>query len=251
MLLPAPPDQHVIYQLSSGRVPCLRADESSRTDSLEKEPGSITLAPIGKIPVMWLLGSATFTTYNLHDDFVRSISEEMESARAMEPTFRSGIRNPSIAGLLQLIADEHRCGCPSGAFYFESLAHALAVQFVLADVAQKIPALFTTHALPDHVLTRLKARIEADLSEPLTLIDLAKESGYSRAHFVRMFRASLGQTPHQYILAQRIFRAQRMLKDGNQTLAEIAIACGFSSQAHMTVSFRHAFDITPGQYRRG
>jgi AraC family transcriptional regulator len=250
-LLPAPKNQHVIYQLSSSRAPCLMADECGRTNPFEKKFGAITLAPTGKIPVLWLLGTATFTTFSLDDEFVRSICEEMDSARVTTPAFRSGIRHPSITALLQLIAQEHRCGRPLGALYSESLAHALAVQFVLADVDRRAPVPSTTSALPEHILSRVKARIEADLGESLTLVELAKESGYSRAHFVRMFQASLGKTPHQYILAQRIRRAQRMLGEDHGTLAEIAIACGFSSQAHMTVSFRHALGTTPGQYRRG
>jgi AraC family transcriptional regulator len=250
MLLPAPNDQHVIYQLSSSRVQCLRADESGCTDPFEKKLGAITLAPVGDIPIMWLLGPATFTTFVLDREFVRSICEEMDSARAMVPAFKSGTKNPSIAALLRLIADEHHCGGPSGALYSESLAHALAVQFVLADVVRRVPVPSAAPALPEHILSRVKARIEADLGESLTLGDLAKESGYSRAHFVRMFQASLGETPHQYILAQRIDRAQRMLREDHETLVEIAIACGFSSQAHMTVSFRHVLGTTPGQYRR-
>ncbi|WP_419178011.1 helix-turn-helix domain-containing protein [Caballeronia sordidicola] len=61
----------------------------------------------------------------------------------------------------------------------------------------------------------------------------------------------VGQTPHQYILAQRIQRAQRMLREDHETFAEIAIACGLSSQAHMTASFHRVLGTTPGRYRRG
>ena len=65
-----------------------------------------------------------------------------------------------------------------------------------------------------------------------------------------MFQSAVGQTPHQYVLGRRIQRAQQMLETDDLGLADVAAACGFSSQAHMTDVFRKQQKKTPGEYRR-
>jgi AraC family transcriptional regulator len=65
-----------------------------------------------------------------------------------------------------------------------------------------------------------------------------------------MFRAATGLTPHQYVLEQRLHRARQLLEQKETALADIAVACGFSVQTHMTDNFRKHLGITPGEYRR-
>jgi len=91
--------------------------------------------------------------------------------------------------------------------------------------------------------------IEQHLSEPLELSQLAGLVALSEYHFARMFRASLGLPPHRYLLARRLARAQRLLKETRLPLGEVALACGFASASHFANRFREALGATPGQYR--
>jgi AraC family transcriptional regulator len=100
-------------------------------------------------------------------------------------------------------------------------------------------------------LKRVLDRMQADLSTDLDLHSLAKESGYSKSHFLRMFREATGITPYQYLLRLRLQQAQRMIKEKSSGLVDIAFACGFSSHTHMSRMFRQAIGITPSEYRRG
>jgi AraC family transcriptional regulator len=84
----------------------------------------------------------------------------------------------------------------------------------------------------------------------LSLASLANESGYSRAHFLRMFRAATGLTPHQYVLERRLSAAQQLLRQSTMLLADIALKCGFSSQTYMNDVFRKRLGVTPQKYRR-
>jgi AraC family transcriptional regulator len=68
------------------------------------------------------------------------------------------------------------------------------------------PSLF-----PPRKLARVKELIEANLEGDLSLKILARESGYSRAHFARLFRAATGMTAHRYVLERRIPRARQLL----------------------------------------
>jgi AraC family transcriptional regulator len=92
--------------------------------------------------------------------------------------------------------------------------------------------------------------MEADLDSDLTLSLLAAESGYSRTHFYRMFRAAMGQTPHRYLLELRLKRAESLLAGRSMSLIDIAFACGFSSQAYFSTAFRSRYGLSPSAYRR-
>jgi len=61
---------------------------------------------------------------------------------------------------------------------------------------------------------------------------------------------SVTVTAHRYLLNRRIERARRLLGQADMSIAQVAYRCGFSSQAHLTLAFRRACRLTPGEYRR-
>jgi AraC-like DNA-binding protein len=103
--------------------------------------------------------------------------------------------------------------------------------------------------LPRHILRRVIERMR-NLDTGLSLQMLAKESGYSRVHFVRMFRAATGHSPHNYLLRLRLDRARELLVSPTLSLTDIALECGFSSHSHLSRVFRQVLGATPSQYRR-
>jgi AraC family transcriptional regulator len=248
-LLPSA-DRHAIFQLKSGPTRGERHLDHGKVVSFTKKPKTITIVPAGPVPKLFLFTPASFLHCRMDRNFIGSIAEEMGYHYSTLPSFQSGIHNASIAAILQLLAQEWQTGGRSGALYADSLVHALGVRFVLADDVAKAVSVPTTSALPPHILTRVKDRIEADLGHALTLEALSQESGYSKSHFLRMFQTAVGQTPHQYLLGRRLHRAQQLLRQEDLTVAEIALSCGFSSQAHMTDTFRKQLQTTPGEYRR-
>src|ERR1700678_2280238 len=87
--------------------------------------------------------------------------------------------------------------------------------------------------LPQAMLRRVREDMEARLENNLSLDQLARETHYSRGHFLRMFRAATGMTPHQYLTERRIERAKRVLRDEEETsLIDMAARWGFSRQSH-------------------
>lgn len=60
----------------------------------------------------------------------------------------------------------------------------------------------------------------------------------------------MGETPHADVTARRIEAARDLLATSDLTLPEIALACGFSSQAHLTTRFRQRTGTTPAAWRR-
>jgi AraC family transcriptional regulator len=98
---------------------------------------------------------------------------------------------------------------------------------------------------------RLIEFVEQNLTGSIALPDLAEFSGYTPDHFSRLFKRCFGQSPYQYVLARRVERAKAMLRDRSESLSEIAVACGFSTQAHLCSAFKRRTGSTPGSYRRG
>lgn len=92
--------------------------------------------------------------------------------------------------------------------------------------------------------------IEDRLAENLSTVELAEAIDARPGQVHKTLKAATGLAPYQYILSRRVARAQDMLAHRKESLAEIAYACGFSSQQHMTNVFTKKLGTTPGRYRR-
>lgn len=97
---------------------------------------------------------------------------------------------------------------------------------------------------------RLAARIEAELHLAPSLGELAAEANLSAFHFARMFRASFGAAPHDWVMQQRMTRAQTLLRTTALPLATIAERCGFASASHFSRRFSMQLGASPSRYRQ-
>ncbi|MGO0701377.1 AraC family ligand binding domain-containing protein [Pseudomonas paraeruginosa] len=95
----------------------------------------------------------------------------------------------------------------------------------------------------------LRERIDDDPLAPQTLAELASIAGLSRYQVLRAFSRATGLTPYAYLLQRRLERARGLLGT-DQPLADIALACGFADQSHLTRLFARLYGISPGRYAR-
>lgn len=108
---------------------------------------------------------------------------------------------------------------------------------------------------PAGQLTRRQQRIACDLllgsySDQLSIGEVAEACGVSRSHFIRAFRQTMGETPHRWVLRQRVDEAKRMVREGSLPLSEIATLCGFVDQSHLTRKFTEFVGMPPAKWRR-
>ena len=94
-----------------------------------------------------------------------------------------------------------------------------------------------------------KELLRENLDGDLLISDVATECGLSRGHFIKAFRETTGLTPHRWLTARRIDRAKALMADRLLSLAEVAVACGFSDQSHFTRVFTKTVGVTPGSWR--
>jgi AraC family transcriptional regulator len=243
-------DRHVIVQICQSAAWAERHGANGSWVRYLKERGSLTIVPAGPVPDVRILTPSILIACALERNFVREIALEMDRQPAEGTTFQSGVHDASIEGLLSLMINDLEAECQPDALYSETLAHALAIRFLLYKSRSGDTQNSSAKPLPPRILRRIRDRIAAELDTELSLVSLAKESGYSRAHFLRMFRAATGLTPHQYVLEMRLSTAQELLRQSKLSLADVALKCGFSSQTHMNDVFRKQLGVTPQEYRR-
>ena len=131
--------------------------------------------------------------------------------------------------------------------YLEALGFALIVEMMRLPSRQQATGRGST--LNDRVLRSILDYIDANLDANLSLETLAELAGVLTHQFGRAFKRKVGEPPHQYVLARRIEAARSLLRTTEQSISDIAYATGFSSQSHMTTTFRREIGVTPAQLR--
>jgi AraC family transcriptional regulator len=141
-------------------------------------------------------------------------------------------------------------GFPSGRLFLDSIEQAMAVTLVNGHAVRHRPVQMYKGGLGSARLRRIKELVDAKIEDDLSLDELAQSVGLSTAHFARMFRKSTGETPHQFVLRQRIELAKAMLRAHNARVLDVAVACGFKTQQHFAQVFRDVCGVSPTEYRQ-
>jgi AraC-like DNA-binding protein len=141
--------------------------------------------------------------------------------------------------------------------YVDALRLAVAIRLLgLQSEAQPIErgddegrAKRSIRGLQKWRLKRVIEYVDDRLYGKITLADLAAVAGLSRMHFASQFRVATGLRPHEYLLRQRIRRADELLRQSTMAIVEVALTVGFQTQAHFTTVFKRFVGCTPLQWR--
>jgi AraC family transcriptional regulator, transcriptional activator FtrA len=134
------------------------------------------------------------------------------------------------------------------------IANLLARQTVVAPHRHGGQAQFiTAPAAPACEADNLGSTIDwmlEHLGDDLPLAAVARHANLSMRQFSRRFLDTMGVTPHQWLIRQRVLRAQELLEQGVASVEEVATRCGFQSAAAMRPHFLRIVTTTPAEYRR-
>ncbi len=158
-----------------------------------------------------------------------------------------------LAQWARLLADEHWASADS-LLLMNSASHAALDRLVLAAArpAHRNAALRSRGGLSAMARRRVVDWIEAHLSEHFTLADLAAQAALSEFHFARMFRVSMGVTPHAWVAQRRFARACSLLSRRTSEqlpLERVAADCGYANASHLSRRFRDELGTTPARFR--
>jgi len=158
-------------------------------------------------------------------------------------------RSPIVETAATALLSELEQPSGLGALYADSLVQAMVMElYRLGHREQKISVIDQAR-LCDRKLSLLNAYLNDNIETAIELNDLANLVGMSVTVFLREFKKKTGQTPYQFVLNTRLAKARTLIERTKTSLAEVALACGFSSQAHMTHLFSTRLGVTPNKLR--
>ena len=138
---------------------------------------------------------------------------------------------------------------PVGKLYADSLAHTLVMHILRNYTSVNFGRKKLQGGLSGYKLKLVTEYINDNLDKELSLQGIAEIADLSRFHFSRSFRKSVGMTPQQYLMKQRVEKAKLLLVDTNLPLVEVGFQTGFKNQSHFTSLFRRFTRITPKVWR--
>jgi AraC family transcriptional regulator len=158
--------------------------------------------------------------------------------------------DPRLSAMVAAVHAEMVAGFPSGRLFLDSVEQAMAVALVNGHAVRHRPVQISRGGLGPARLRRIRELVHANMEDELSLDEMAQSVGLSTAHFARMFRKSTGETPHQFVLRQRLERAKAMLRTPDARVLDVAVACGFKTQQHFAQVFRDVWGVSPTEYRQ-
>jgi AraC family transcriptional regulator len=267
--LAAGSSEHLVFvSLTAGRI--VRGSGGEPVEHA-LSPGCVAVVP-ARTPVSWSWSTrVSFSVLHLDPGFLDRVAQ---SVFGLEPhqyclTLAERRHDTAITNIAGVLAREVIRGERGSGLYAQSLASILAVH-LLREYAQCAggralrscatlslagagASLEAGHAgaLQPRAVSDALAFIHANYARELPLTDLAQAARLSPFHLARLFKRSLGVSPHQYLIQVRVNNARWLLSaaSGECSLADLAAAVGFADQSHLTRHFKRMTGVTPRQYR--
>ena len=232
----------------AARMTCRRAGISHTGSAVH---GDIDIIPAG-VPSVW----------QMHDENDRAVlmafsqpmlnrvaEEKGHGTRDLELRNRFMSRDRQLESIAWAMKSELEMGSPSGELYLDGLALSAAARLVAAHSSVSVEER-RLGGLDGRRLKRTLEFIEANLTGELSLTRLAAIADMSISHFRAGFRESVGVPVHQYVIERRVERAKSLLMHERHSIADIALASGFTHQSHLARHMQRSTGLSPLQVRR-
>ncbi len=242
----------LIYHLSRP-TEVTRRIEGTRADKALIVPRRLCLTPGGATASWYHAGHPEILQVYLRRSIYEGAVSEIygcDSAGA-ELLPRFAVLDPMLEQLAIAISTALHDGTAEDGLYIDAIAHMMAAHLARAHSSRSRPARATpAKPIAGWKMRRLVEFIEENLDNDLSLHAMAQEVEISPLYLARAFKAAVGQSPHQYVLARRIERARELLRNTSMPVVDVAMAVGFSSQSHLSHWFLRQVGVSPAAYRR-
>ena len=158
--------------------------------------------------------------------------------------------DPLLGQLIKSVDAELQCNESQGMAYFETASQFISSHILLQQYKKNLPVKKRKGGLNKTSLKKVVAYIEDNLNQRITVDELAANANLSVYHFARMFKQSVGQTPHQYIISLRMQRADQLLQDTDLLVSQIAIDVGYDEASNFSYAYKKYKGCSPKVYRK-
>lgn len=230
-----------------------KSDERLHESFFQK--GDSLLVPAGQSSY-WHCPETKPTQTELHiylqPELVKQVAEASEiDPQKLDLISRFGKQDLHLQNIAMLLLNELRSDGLMEQLYVELLTQALVI-YLLRHYSGAPPKIITSidRKLTPAQMQQALNYIHAHLDQDLSLFQIAEVINISPTYFASLFKRTIGISPHQYVIQQRVEQAKLLLKlKTDLSITDIALQVGFSSQSHLTQQFKRLTGITPKQAR--
>jgi AraC family transcriptional regulator len=255
VIFPAVPDISLIL-VTQGTIAFDYREGGGPWETLQVSAGDWSLAPGGGEPYEFrchALSAEPLESLLIHvnTDFMARMASPLISGDLahVEMSKRQAFQDPLLTQIGLALQQELYAPSAAGKLYAETAAQMFAVHLLRHYAQINYTLKEKTSGLTQRQVKQVLEYIEHHLDHNLSLAEIAQQSGLSPFHFARRFRQTTGESPHQYVVNRRLETAQRLLKETDLPVSQIALMTGFSSQGHFTQTFSRHLGQPPHQYR--
>lgn len=159
-------------------------------------------------------------------------------------------KDEDITSAAVMVLDALRMGGTGSEVMFESFARVFLVKLVQKYGDRRSKEMAFSRGFTARHYKRVLDFVAESYGRPIQIEDIAREAGLSPSHFSRLFKQVIGETPYQFLMQYRVERAGEMLLDPARSMIDVALACGFSDQPHLTRVFKQFKGVTPRTWRK-
>jgi AraC family transcriptional regulator len=211
--------------------------------------GEIAIIPAQVAHQLWWKTPGDFTLVMIDPGYLRRITQSSIDVENFELKPQSATLDPLVYQIVQALKSELEFGGIGGQLMVESLTTSLFVHLLRHYSTRKLNIPESRGRLSKAQVRYVTTFIEEHLEQDLTLDAIASLIQLSPHYFASLFKQSVGQSPHQYVLQSRIERSKQLLKQPELSIAQVAQCVGFQNQSHFTTAFHRSVGCTPKAYR--
>ncbi|GAB4228127.1 MAG: AraC family transcriptional regulator [Stanieria sp.] len=242
--------QHTMHVIAYSPLPYLSGERwlDGKMSAERRSQGDIAIIPAGISHRCNWNTSVEFMILAIEAALLQQAAQDLVDSDSIEliPHFMNE-QDTLIQGIFLTLREELESSKIGGYLLIDSLKITLAIHLLRKYCTTKPKLSSYSGGLSWVKLEQVKDYINQHLNREIKLIELAAIAQISPYHFLRLFKQSIGLTPHQYILQRRIEKAKYLLQHTQLSIAEVAASVGFCDQSHFTRYFKRIVGITPKQ----
>lgn len=200
-----------------------------------------------------LYGSFDFALLEIGPTAIERMADGADLEGVSELRAACADPDPVLAGLMGALFSPVSNRLEHSLLFIDQLSMAIGMHVVhrYGDARrQTVTPRLTGRRLSPRGLATVQEMIRSRLGGDISLEELARACNLSESTFLRAFRETVGKTPHQFLMAERVEKARDLLAFTAMPISEIAAVCGFADQSHFTRVFSRLVGAAPGVWRR-